>query len=177
MSGRLLLGAFLLWLAVSSAFFALGPYRSIVEGGGNAPMLEERFGYSTSQAQTWLEALGPAGRSAYVQFQWLDAGVAILGAIVFVLAIAWGLGRIGRERTPWRWLAGVPVLIGVLELLENICLGLTASAHPELVSELVTLASATTMAKLGLSPVGMIAVLGVLLATLVHRLRSRRTPT
>jgi|GEM_PF-1308739 len=180
-TGRVAGAAVFAWIALSAAFFALGPYASIKSAGEEASLLEERFGYSAADAHEWLESIGPDGRTAYGTFQLLDVGNALLTAIALTLVLAFSLGRLfGPSRRPLL-LAYLPLAVGFLELVENTCLGLAVSGFPDPQAGVLGVASGVTMLKLSLGfcvfPMTALCLIAVFIAGIVRRRSSTTTAT
>ena len=141
-------GAVALWLIGSFCFFTFGPYRELREKGDGARLLEERFGYAEDASHTWLERIGPDGRSQYRTFQILDVGNAFLLAVALSLALTLALSRL---LGPTHWavnIAYLPFAVLLLEIVENAFLLFVASRHPQQLPMPLQIASVATTTKL-----------------------------
>ena len=162
-SGKFVVGSLVIWMASGAILFTAGPYNS-VRSAGDAPLLEERFGYRPSEALDWLQSLGQAGREAYRTFQWFDTVNAILMAIALTISLAFTLGRLTSERNWVRLAILLPALALFFELVEN-GLQLTLLAQfPNVSSGNAGLAAGVTRIKLA---VGFTALPVVVLSYLI----------
>lgn len=169
-TGRNVALAVVVWLGAAVYLFNFGPYPALRAAGGGA-LLEERFGYSAAQTQSWLAALGPADRALYRRFQYLDLANALLMALALTSLLSYLRQRLFPSRPAWQALAGLPLLVGALELLENLCLlGLLAD-FPATRSWLVISASWATRLKLSVSALLFPLLVAGLLALGVKRRR------
>lgn len=117
-SGSTVIICLIIWLAFSSAVFALGPYAELTRLSGG-PLLEETFGYTAGDVAARLHQLGGRGRVSYQQFQVLDAGNALLMAIALALALRFATTRLTGPGNVLRGIVIMPVLAAGGELVEN----------------------------------------------------------
>lgn len=132
-SGRAVVVALTLWLGFAAMFFAFGPY-STLRGVGGGDLLEERFGYSATEAQEWLRLLGEDRRDTYRGFQLLDGLNAAFMTVALTLSLTFTLSRLLGARNVFRLLIYLPVFAGVSELLENSLLLSMLSTFPSVAS-------------------------------------------
>lgn len=118
---------------------------------GDVKILDMQSGYTPDQAYATLEALGEAGRQAYVNFL-LFGDILLPFAYGYFLIMALGMalrGILGTRPSPLRLLNALPVVPVVLDLIENaIILGMLA-VWPERADGLALFASTFTVAKRG----------------------------
>ena len=171
-SGKVVVVSLAIWMASGVVLFTGGPYNAVRSAGG-ATLLEERFGYSPSEAFDWLQSLGPAGREAYRSFQWFDSVNAIFMAIALTLSLVFTLGRLTSEHN-WLRLAILLPALGLLsELVENMLLLILLSQFPSGSAGTVNLAATITPIKLVIGFTALPFVLLSYLALGIHVLRSR----
>ena len=160
-SGKAVALAIGTWLVASGASFALGPYSTVRERGGD---LLEEHPRDPAEALSWLNALGPDARDAYSAFQWVDLGVALLTAVAVFVALAFAL----------------PVIVFAAEIIENLVLGTALARYPDSES-LLSVAETVTTVKLPLAFAALGATAGGLLAVAVRslwqRIQARQPPS
>ncbi len=171
-SGKVVVGSLAIWMASAAVLFTAGPYNA-VRSAGDATLLEERFGYTPSEAFDWLQRLGHAGRETYWNFQWFDSVNAILMAIALTLSLAFTLGRLTSERNWVRLAIFLPALALLSELVENVLLLILLSQFPNVSAGTVNLAAAITAIKLAAGFTALPVVLLSYLALGIQVLRSR----
>lgn len=169
-TGRNVLLAVVFWLGASVCLFNFGPYSSLrAAGGGDLP--EERFGYSRQQAQFWLDDLRKEGRALYRSFQLFDLANAALMASALTLLLSYVLQQLWPSRSALRVLVYLPLLVGALELLENLLLLGLIAAFPVTTPWMAKSASWVTSLKLAVSSLLFSLIVAGLLALGVRRLR------
>ncbi len=125
-SGPVTLVAALFFVAFSIVLFNLGPVPAVVEAA-DAPLLDTRFGWGQDDARGFLSALGGEGRRLYALTLLIDTLYALTFAVAGTLVLAWISGRLVAPTNLLRWVMLLPVLAGVLDLVENMgILGLLA---------------------------------------------------
>ena len=117
-TGRAALIAVLVYVVFSLVFFNLGPVPAIVETA-NAPLLDTRFAWGGDDARHFLATLGEEGRRLYALVLLIDTLYALTFAVAGALLLAWISGRILSTTSPMRWVALLPIVAGVLDLIEN----------------------------------------------------------
>ena len=170
--GRNVVIALVLWFACAVGLFNFGPYPTLKATAGG-PLLEERFGYSQSEAQEQLRGLGEEGRGTYRTFQLLDGVNAVLMAAALTLSLAFALSRLVAAGNPLRLLVFLPILAGVGELVENSLLLVLVSAFPAEATFAGSLAGPVTSIKLILGftalPVTLVSLLALGFKTRYNR--------
>lgn len=130
---------------------------------GGVPILDLRLFYGPEDAHHLMEALGPEGRRAYRILHLVpDVLFPVAYSLTFAFTGAWFLVRLLPREHPLQWLGASPLLAGLADILENLCVVVVGLAYPTRVDAMVRLASAFTLLKWGLMPVG-----GLLLLVLV----------
>lgn len=132
------------------------------------------MGYTFSYSMRLLEALGVAGRDTYLYTQLpLDFVYPALFAISFCLLMAWVISK-GRTRNLGVYYVCVlPIVVGILDYLENIQIILMIRAYPDITERQVMLASVTTVGKSVLTTLFfVIMVISILRILWVRRLRT-----
>jgi nucleoside-diphosphate-sugar epimerase len=129
---------------------------------GGLPLLDMRPWYSASAVARLFDALGAAGRGAYLRLLW---SVDLCLPALFALFLS---GAIRRGR--FRALAWVPFAAAACDYAENIAIAILLLHHPEPLPTIVHLSSALTSLKFaGYLTSLLLAIAGVIA-------RSRRPP-
>ena len=105
-------------------------------------------GYSYQHAASLLGTLGETGRSVYL-YQQLPVDFIYPGlfAISYSLLLIWLFAKGFKPESKIFYLAIVPVLGGLFDYLENVCIVLMIKSFPDLSQELVTVASSFSVLK------------------------------
>lgn len=105
-------------------------------------------GYSYQHATSLVQALGETGRSIYLHQQ-LPADFIYPGlfAISYSLLLIWLFAKSFKANSKMFYLAIVPVLGGLFDYLENVCIILMIKSFPDLSQELVAVASSFSILK------------------------------
>lgn len=101
-----------------------------------------RFGYGTGDLASLFTAYGAGGRRAYA------VGLAIDTVYPLALAAATVLLSVRAFAGRARWLWAFPVAFAVLDVIENIGLGIALAVHPRPMAGLVAVLSLVTQVKL-----------------------------
>jgi len=106
------------------------------------------MGYTHSQAVTLLQALGHAGRDAYLFPQLaLDFVYPGLFALCYSLMLIWVYSKRVQSDSKFLYLAILPVLGGLFDYVENILIIRMITTFPEVPKGLVSVASGATLLK------------------------------
>jgi hypothetical protein len=133
---------------------------------GGLPILDMRLGYSASAAARLFDALGAAGRTAYLHLLWtVDLGLPALFALFLSGAIR--RGRFHR-------LAWAPVLAAAFDYAENIAITILLLHYPRQLPTLVRLSSACTLLKFAGYLASLALIVGSLLRSAPFPDRARR---
>lgn len=146
-TGRNVIAALVLWLGFSVFLFNAGAYKSVQAAAGGAKLLEERFGYTSTQAVEFLQTLGNEGREAYRNFQFFDGLNALIMAVAFTLALTFAASRLLVASNPIRLIAFLPLAAGLCEWAENAALLSMLSSFPSEAPLASSLGSALTRVK------------------------------
>jgi hypothetical protein len=110
--------------------FRLSPYEALKSRLDGASLPEETITPPDQFAAT-LEALGVAGREAYLQFQLWDVLNPVLIGVAGAMLLGWLLKRGERAGSAWRFVLVLPVALLTADLLENSIIAIGISAYPE----------------------------------------------
>ncbi len=170
------LGLAVLALVIFSAllFGPLSPWAAVsAAAGGMLP--EGRPGVDAVRVLDAVDRMAPDGRLGYLAVQALDVPFFIAQSAVLALLLALALLATGRERTALRWLLVLPVVLVVVEVLEDLALVVITLAHPARPEALATVAGVLTTTKLGLAflllPLALLSLLIWLGVVIARRLR------
>ena len=145
------------------------PYLKML--GGDPAFDLRPGGYTFSEAQSFIAALGNEGRAFYLNVQHrLDLVYpALLGAVLVIALVKLAPPRIG-------WLLGAIAVAGsVFDYLENHAVSVMLRAGPDgLTAEMVTSASRWTVLKSAFSALAMTALAALLVLKGVAWLRTRK---
>lgn len=180
-SGRTILG--LLSVAAVLALVMNGtelPFSTptIEDHSGGLRILDMRLAYGPEDVDQLFEALGPDGRRAYLLLHLLpDLLFPISYALAFACTSAWFLVRLLPLDHPGQWLSLTPLLAGLADILENLSLVVINWRYPTPVDWLAQTASALTMVKFGLMPIGIVLLAAIGSLWLARGTPRRRVPT
>lgn len=142
--------------------FRLSPYatiKALLDGAG----LPEETITSPDRLAEVLEALGTAGREAYLRFQVWDLLNPLLIGVAGAMLLGWLLKRGQRANSTWRFVVLLPIALLAADLLENLVISIAVGASPDRAA-LGNALPLVTAAKFGAAIATVIAV--VLLALL-----------
>lgn len=143
-------GALALLTVYSVIAFQTGPFPALLEFGSPAVVFDTTTEYDPADTPAILQAFGEEGRSLYVRFLWLDLLNPLFFGGALSLVVAGCLGRGLGWRSKALYLAWIPVLAGIADLLENGLLLIQLGMYPDSAPTLADLTHATTTAKLAL---------------------------
>jgi len=107
-------------------------------------------GYSFTYALELFHALGVKGRDLYLYQQLpMDFIYPGLFAVSGCLLLSWLFTKSLKEDSRMFYLCFVPVVAGMLDYIENICIALMLTAYPDVAEVYVNLASFVTILKSG----------------------------
>lgn len=135
----------------------------------NGEMLDLKPGYSYDEAMASLEEYGPDGRVVYA---WGSMLLDTLFPLVYVTLFAGLIYRFRLTERTW-WLAFVPVVAGIWDLMENLQITAMLIRYPDIGAAQVAWASAFTMVKGYLGPVYQILGIGLFLVAVIRRVSTR----
>ena len=136
-------------------------------------LLDEKSGYSLEDAIDALTAYGADGRSTYL---WTSLGLDTFFPLIYVTFFAGLIYRFRLNDETW-WLAYIPIVGGIWDLMENVQISSMLLAYPEISETQVSWASVFTKVKHWMG--SLYLVIGVLLLvikitrTMAEKVRSR----
>jgi len=174
-TGKAVLGFFIPAMAV----YALMLLVTIPMVGQHAPGMQlfdlSPAGYSHQDAMTLLDALGDAGREAYLYRQLpLDALFPGLFAISGCLMLAWLFAKCFRPESAIFYLCLIPVAAGLFDYLENVCIVRMLITYPHVTELNDMLSSSMTILK---SLLTTLHILLLIAATLLALKTGRKAET
>lgn len=109
-------------------------------------------GYSYAYAMNLLDALGQSGRQSYLYYQLpLDFIYPALFGASFCLLLVWMVSKVCANKKIMYYIGIVPIIAALLDYMENIQIVFLLKAFPDISEYQVAMASATTIAKSGLT--------------------------
>jgi len=156
-------GLLLLFILGMMAMRFAASYVSSISGG--AAILDLNFGNNTAHINHTLDALGEAGRSAYLHvFLPIDTCYAVIYAVFYACTLAFFVRRLPlRRKLSWaRWIVVLPVVAAACDWWENVVFALMLSQFPSLAHPaLVASTTVATRAKFVLVYLSLLLVLGL----------------
>jgi hypothetical protein len=132
------------------------------------------FLYTSGELRQTAEVYGEAGRGSYVRARWtFDLAFPAVYGFFLVTSIAWLLGKILREESPWQQLNLLPLAAVGFDLLENTLTTVVMASFPAraaLALALAPAASALKWAFVVASFVVLVAAAGLALARRIRRI-------
>ncbi len=170
-TGRMAALGVALMVIVGQVVFRLGPYPRLeaLPGGADLP---ETASTAPAVVAAYLERIGPEGRELYAQFQWFDLLNPVLICVALVPLIGWLLHRAGVADRAWRYLILLPLVAGLMDLVEDVLLMGVIAAYPA-TGAWSGLLPLITMLKFGAVVLALPAVLGLGIAAVVRWRRGR----
>jgi hypothetical protein len=163
----LILAAALVLMSVVIFTFGWAPRLEAISG---EPLLDTIFAYSADDLYRILGTYGPEGRVLYRQYLiWVDLLYGTLAGVTFaaiLLALSKSVDRLGGLL---RTAALIPILMMVLDYLEDGLLLLLLTRFPEIVIGLASMASLATSLKLITVYLSLILMVGGFLLAILHR--------
>lgn len=143
---------------------------------GGLPILDLRpSGYTLSEVQELMGALGSEGRQFYLTRQIpLDLIYPFLYGISFSLIITYFLRRLKRLQGPLVYLSFLPLLAGLADYLENWQIFKILRQYPDITEGMVKMSSSFSLLKSGATTVFMFLILGLLIWTILGYLKKKR---
>lgn len=137
---------------------------ALLEKSGGLPILDMRLQYTPAEVQDLLSALGEDGRSSYqLTHLSLDLAFPIFYSLFFASAFIQLGARL--EISPWRkhLHAGLALLAGTVDLVENFSIVRLVAAFPEPLPGLVRFAQFATLAKFSLFALNILLLANLLI--------------
>ena len=125
--------------------------------------LDTLISYTPHEAYQLITSYGDQGRQTYLLIELtLDLVYPFISALMFSLAILYSFQR-ALPAHPWTYkLALLPFAVMIADYIENACIVTMLLAYPRLLPGIARLSNALTVAKLALTPVELIFVVGLL---------------
>jgi hypothetical protein len=146
--------------------YLLGPAASLRHLAGGQLQPDLAFLATPSMMDGYLRAIGEAGRQLYTRAEWFDFADAVLIGATGSLVIRWLATQLPSDVHWPRMLHWIPILAGLLDVVENTMILRTLKAFPVLTPSLLPWITST---KLLLIFFSLIAIAG--LAAIALRLR------
>lgn len=176
-SGRNVLIALVLFIALAAGVLPRAEARLLAYSGGRGPLDLRVTGYGPEEALATVEALGSEGRAFYATVE-LTADVvypAVYTAFL-VLLLGWALRRAAPAAGhPAHRLLPLPFLVTGADLLENVAIVTLLLAHPSAPAAVARAAGVLTVLKWGLLVLTAVVILATLAAAGVRALKARGT--
>ncbi len=138
-------------------------------------ILDTRFTYSQSDVQILFNALGEEGRQLYqLTHLTLDLLFPIAYSLMFTSASLWLSRKVGYPEILRNTLAGIMLIAGVFDFLENLTINNMLKSFPDLIPGMVLTAQLLTLIKFGFFFIN-ILILVVLLVWII-RYKYQKTP-
>ena len=141
---------------VAAAVLLLLVFPNLPVGGDT---LDTKSGYTYEEAMASMEAYGADGRTTYA---WASMVLDTLFPLAYVTLFAGLIYRFRASEGTW-WLAYIPVVAGLCDLLENVQITAMLVHYPNISAVQVAWASAFTTGKWWIGPVYQILGVGLLL--------------
>lgn len=139
----------------------------------NGELLDVKSGYSFDEALGALTAYGADGRRTYL---WTSLGLDTLFPCIYVTFFAGLIYRFRATEGSW-WLAYVPIVGGIWDLIENVQISSMLLAYPEISETQVSWTSAFTSAKHWIGSlylvIGVVLLLISITRSIAGKIRSR----
>jgi hypothetical protein len=130
---------------------------TIEKYSGGLTILDTRASFSPDDAYELFTALGAEGRQAYLTLHLVPDMLFPIGyALTFAFISAWFLVRLLPLDHPLQWLSLIPLISGLADVLENICLAICNLVYPGRIDWLVWFAHLLNKIKFGLLPIGLV---------------------
>ena len=141
---------------VAVVVFLLLVFPNLPVGGDT---LDTKPGYTHAEAMASMEEYGADGRTTYA---WASMVLDTLFPLAYVTLFAGLIYRFRATEGTW-WLAYIPPVAGLCDLLENVQITAMLVQYPDIGAVQVAWASAFTMVKWWIGPVYQILGVGLLL--------------
>ena len=143
---------------------------TIEKFSGGLPILDTRSSFTPEDAYQMFSALGEEGRYAYRLFHLVpDTLFPISYSLTFAFISAWFIMRLLPLDHTYHWLSLIPLVSGLADILENICLVFSSLAYPGRVDWLVQTAFIMNRVKFGLLPIGLIFLIVIVIIWLIRK--------
>jgi len=110
-------------------------------------ILDMTFYYTAEEALNRMSAYGPEGRRIYLGFQALDLPFILAYSLAAAFLLSWLIQKVGAAGEIHSRLNLVPLLVGVADLVENSCVLMMLTMHPDAPQIVAAVASSATLFK------------------------------
>jgi hypothetical protein len=149
----------------------------IEEHSGGVPILDMRISYTPEEVYQLFSALGIEGRQAYLILHLVpDMLFPISYALLFAFTGAWFLVRLLPLDHPLQWFILTPLISGLADILENLCLVVSGLVYPNRIDWLVQAASLLTKVKFGLMPIGAVFLIVIMVVWFIRKRPASNVP-
>lgn len=132
--------------------------------------------YTPDKLYAHLAAFDAQGRQFYMLHELtIDVIYPAISALLFSLAAAYLLCRTFANRSRFQYLALIPLLVMLVDYLENLCIVTLLAAYPHRLPALAQIANLFTIGKWALSAVEAVLVVGSLAGFLILKLHKTQT--
>ncbi len=132
-------------------------------------------GYNLKEVTDLFTALGAEGRHAYLFYQIpVDMVYPLLFAIGYCLLMAYFLNKLGKLRSPYFFLALLPLVSGASDYIENIGFITLLNQYPDINPTLVKISSVFSVIKSSTTSIYFISLIVVLIAWLILVLSKKK---
>lgn len=132
-------------------------------------LLDVKPGYSHEEVMNSMEEYGAEGRTIHL---WSSTVLDTIFVLVYITLFAGLIYRFRISDRTW-WLAFVPVLAGMWDILENIQITAMLALYPDIRETQVSWSSTFTVVKLVVAPIYHVIGLGFLLVAVFRRVFSK----
>ncbi len=165
-----------IFVAFSIIIFNFGFIPALTQSSQGDDILDNTFNYTPEHVHQLFSTYGDEGRRLYLSYLLLlDFIYPVLFALTNSVLLAYFFERLFPNVSFFRYLYLIPFVALLLDYMENIGILTLLLSYPNQMAGVVAMTSAITMLKLALVNllfvVTLIALAGVLVKTVYHRLR------
>jgi hypothetical protein len=164
LEGKKILSIFLLTGIVYTIMLAVTIPKVMDYAGGMKVLDMMPTGYDVAYVFVLFEALGDAGRHAYLYNQLpLDLIFPLLSGISFCLIIAWILKKFNKLDSNWFYLCFLPVFAGLFDYLENFGIITMLITYPDITLGLIKTTNVFSVLKSALTTMQFVVLIILLI--------------
>ncbi len=168
--GRPMTIVVVIWILYSALVFTVGPWQEVANWknkNNDAFAFDTRGGYSHADAIKSLRAYGTTGQKIYARHLIFDAFYLLLQTIAVSWLFLFTVRRLYGYKTRLQWFATIPILVGLLDLVEDAAIAVMLSTDPSAVPKWATGVAATVtsiklLCLIGLPAILLASVIGLL---------------
>lgn len=151
------------WAFNFSSFPIAGP--EIMKSSGNTTILDTRFFYSSTEAYSALTKFIPNGLEAYLNFILFDFIFIATYSLAFAFLLTITISSICGRKSYWLIFNILPLAIGFLDFVENVCIIFMLKSYPVELPNIETISGYATLGKwiLTIATMSLLAYGGILL--------------